>query len=83
MRGTSTGATAEAMAEVPPSLLLAGLGATNRAVARALLARGHTVAAFDDGPTRPRSRRPRPWAWSCRSHPMTAGSASWSGPQTP
>ncbi len=41
---------ADAMVEVPPSLLLAGLGATNRAVARALLARDHTVTAFDDGP---------------------------------
>lgn len=50
-----TGTTADAagvMAEVPPSLLLAGFGATNRAVARALLSRGHTVAAFDDGPDR-------------------------------
>ena len=47
MSGTDTAA----MAEVPPSLLLAGFGATNRAVARALLSRGHTVAAFDDGPS--------------------------------
>ena len=39
-----------ALAEVPTSILLAGFGATNRAVARALVARGHTVAAFDDGP---------------------------------
>ena len=38
------------MAEVPPSLLLAGFGATNRAVARALVSRGHTVTVFDDGP---------------------------------
>lgn len=41
---------ASVTAEVPPSLLLAGFGATNRAVARALLSRGHTVTAFDDGP---------------------------------
>ena len=34
--------------EVPPSLLLAGFGAANRAVARALLARGHDVVVFDD-----------------------------------
>ena len=46
MRGPAAGATAE----VPRSLLLAGFGATNRAVARALLSRGHTVTAFDDGP---------------------------------
>ena len=46
MSGTDTAA----MTEVPPSLLLAGFGATNRAVARALLSRGHTVTAFDDGP---------------------------------
>ena len=45
-----SGTDAPAMAEVPPSLLLAGFGATNRAVARALLSRGHTVTAFDDGP---------------------------------
>ena len=38
------------MTEVPPSLLLAGFGATNRAVARALLSRGHAVTAFDDAP---------------------------------
>jgi UDP-N-acetylmuramoylalanine--D-glutamate ligase len=30
--------------------MLAGFGATNRAVARALLSRGHTVSVFDDGP---------------------------------
>ena len=35
--------------EVPPTLLLAGFGAANQAVARALLARGHDVIAFDDG----------------------------------
>ena len=35
--------------EVPPSLLLAGFGAANQAVARALMARGHGVIAFDDG----------------------------------
>ena len=46
MRCTAAGA----MTEVPPSLLLAGFGATNRAVARALLSRGHAVTAFDDGP---------------------------------
>ena len=34
--------------EVPPRLLLAGFGAANQAVARALLARGHDVAVFDD-----------------------------------
>ena len=45
-----SGASAAVMAEVPPSLLLAGFGETNRAVARALLSRGHTVTAFDDGP---------------------------------
>ena len=45
-----TGADTAAAAEVPPSLLLAGFGATNQAVARALLSRGHTVTAFDDGP---------------------------------
>ena len=39
-----------AVAEVPPSLLLAGFGEANRAVARALTARGHTVSAFDDSP---------------------------------
>lgn len=33
---------------VPPSLLLAGFGEANQAVARALAARGHDVAAFDD-----------------------------------
>lgn len=44
------GTVADTVAEVPPSLLLAGFGATNRAVARALLSRGHTVTAFDDGP---------------------------------
>lgn len=37
-------------AVVPPALLLAGFGAANRAVARALVARGHTVTAFDDDP---------------------------------
>ena len=36
--------------EVPPSLLLGGFGAANRAVARALTARGHTVIVFDDNP---------------------------------
>ena len=36
--------------EVPPSLLLAGFGATNQAVARALTSRGHTVIVFDDSP---------------------------------
>lgn len=34
--------------EVPSSLLLAGFGAANQAVARALMARGHDVAVFDD-----------------------------------
>ena len=41
---------ATAMTEVPPSLLLAGFGAANRAVAQALTVRGHRVTAFDDGP---------------------------------
>ena len=36
------------MFEVPPSLLLAGFGAANQAVARALTARGHDVLVFDD-----------------------------------
>ncbi len=36
--------------EVPRSLLLAGFGATNQAVARALVARGHDIIVFDDGP---------------------------------
>lgn len=36
--------------EVPPSLLLAGFGATNQSVARALTSRGHTVIVFDDTP---------------------------------
>ena len=49
MTGTSADVSG-VVAEVPPSLLLAGFGATNRAVARALLSRGHTVTAFDDGP---------------------------------
>ena len=35
--------------EAPPSLLLAGFGAANQAVARALLARGHDLIVFDDG----------------------------------
>ena len=34
--------------EVPPSLLLAGFGEANQAVARASAARGHDIAAFDD-----------------------------------
>ena len=34
--------------EVPPSLLLAGFGAANQAVARALMARGHHLVVFDD-----------------------------------
>jgi len=33
---------------LPQRVLLAGLGAANRAAARALTARGHTVTAFDD-----------------------------------
>ena len=36
--------------EVPPSLLLAGFGRANQAVARALTARGHDVVVFDDRP---------------------------------
>lgn len=35
---------------VPCSVLLGGFGRTNRAVAAALLERGHAVAAFDDEP---------------------------------
>ena len=34
--------------EVPPALLLAGFGAANQAAARALVARGHDIVAFDD-----------------------------------
>ncbi|MXW98421.1 MAG: UDP-N-acetylmuramoyl-L-alanine--D-glutamate ligase [Acidimicrobiaceae bacterium] len=34
--------------EVPPSLLLAGFGVANQAVARALMARGHDLVVFDD-----------------------------------
>ena len=41
---------AGAAAEVPTTLLLAGFGAANRAVARSLVARGHKVTAFDDDP---------------------------------
>ncbi len=36
------------MREVPHCVLLAGFGATNRAVAKALIARGHRVIACDD-----------------------------------
>ena len=35
---------------IPQSVLLVGFGLTNRAVAKALLERGHTVVAFDDKP---------------------------------
>ena len=35
---------------VPQSVLVGGFGRTNRAVATALLERGHTVVAFDDKP---------------------------------
>ena len=35
---------------VPPSALLAGFGATNRAVAQSLTKRGHRVIVFDDRP---------------------------------
>ena len=34
--------------EIPPQVLLAGFGQANRAAARALTARGHTVTALDD-----------------------------------
>ena len=34
--------------EVPPTLLLAGFGAANQAVARALMARDHDLIVFDD-----------------------------------
>ena len=34
--------------EVPPRLLLAGFGAANQAVARALVARDHDLIVFDD-----------------------------------
>ncbi|MCE2511569.1 MAG: UDP-N-acetylmuramoyl-L-alanine--D-glutamate ligase [Acidimicrobiia bacterium] len=34
--------------EVPPTLLLAGFGAANQAVARALMARDHELIVFDD-----------------------------------
>ena len=37
--------------EIPRSVVLVGFGATNRAVAAALLRRGHEVAATDDRPT--------------------------------
>ena len=37
--------------EIPRSLLLVGFGATNRAVAGALLRRGHDVVATDDRPS--------------------------------
>ena len=43
-----TGPERTSPARVPESLLLAGFGAANRAVAKALVARGHRVAAFDD-----------------------------------
>lgn len=36
--------------DVPQNVLVGGFGRTNRAVAAALLERGHTVAAFDDEP---------------------------------
>lgn len=36
---------------VPDAVLLVGFGLTNRAVARALLARGHSVSVTDDRPT--------------------------------
>lgn len=36
--------------DAPRKVLLGGLGLTNRAVAAALTARGHTVVAVDDGP---------------------------------
>ncbi len=41
---------AAARFDVPPRLLLAGFGAANQAVARALLSRGHEVVVFDDRP---------------------------------
>ncbi len=36
--------------EVPASVLLAGFGATNQAVAKSLILRGHNVVVFDDEP---------------------------------
>ena len=41
---------APVMLEVPESLLLAGFGMANRAVAQALTDRGHSVVVFDDQP---------------------------------
>ncbi len=38
------------LTEVPERVLLAGFGAANQAAARALVARGHAVVAFDDAP---------------------------------
>lgn len=42
---------ASSVPTIPSSLLVVGFGATNRAVARALVARGHAVVATDDAPT--------------------------------
>ncbi len=39
------------MVAIPERLLIVGFGAANRAVARALVRRGHAVTATDDGPT--------------------------------
>lgn len=45
------GAVVEQLRAGPASVLLAGFGVTNRAVARALGARGHTAVAVDDRPS--------------------------------
>lgn len=47
---TSANETSRPDLAVPQSALLGGFGLTNRAVARALVERGHTVVAFDDKP---------------------------------
>ena len=41
----------QVMSEVPETVLLAGFGEANQAVARSLLARGHEVTVFDDRPS--------------------------------
>ena len=46
-----TGAVAERLEAGPASVLLVGFGAANRAVARALVTRGHTAVAVDDRPS--------------------------------
>lgn len=42
--------TTEPNLDVPQSVLVVGVGVTNRAVAKALTERGHAVSAFDDEP---------------------------------